>query len=38
MGMLYAKNRAESLEQQTRKQQKRYSRNDEKWHIRGEYL
>lgn len=38
MGMLHAKARAESLEQQTRKQLKRYIRNDEKWHIRGEYL
>lgn len=39
MGMLYANRRAESLEQQTRKQQQqRIIRNDEKWHIRGEYF
>lgn len=35
MGMLYANRRAESLE--TRKQKQRYIRNDEKWHIGGEF-
>lgn len=37
MGMLYARETAETSEQQTRKQQQqRYIRNDEKWHIGGE--
>lgn len=40
VGMLHVrKRRAELLEQQTRQQQQqRYIRNDEKWHIRGEFL
>lgn len=38
MGMLNAKQQAESLEQTTRKQQqKRFNCNDEKWHLRGEF-